>query len=1343
MAPDSPIYNVYRGIRILGDLNVEALREALHLTVMRHESLRTLFVAKDGTPVPIVEETTTVRVEERDLRAHPASIREQQAQTILESETRRPFDLAVAPFLRVTVLHLEEKVYILLLTAHSIIIDELSADALIHKLAEVHEALVSGSPIREQDLSIPFCGRLSRDGQTPDPSTLDTQIAYWKRQLAGRLPLLELPTDRQRPAIRTFHGAQHSFELDKSRRQAIEDFSREQGVSLPDTLLAVFQGLLHRYTGQEDILLGAIVRQPGMQRVIGSHDETMVVRTDLSGDPSFREWVARASGAIREAWANRDVSFEQLLDLLQPERSLTHTPLFQVMFIVDSRPTELVFQGCAVQPIELHNGTAKFDLTLSLRETALGLGGTVEFNTDLFDGATIARMIGHFQNLLDGVLADSELPISQLPLLSQGERHQILEAWNSTASPYPQDRCVHQLFEAQADRTPNVVAVIFREKTLTYGELNRHANQLAHHLHGLGVRPEVRVGICMERSLEMVIGLLGILKAGGAYVPLDPSYPPDRLAFMLKDSGVRVLLAQERFLNRLQAQDATVVCLDREWPEISRAEQTNLAGEVNTENLAYVIYTSGSTGRPKGVMIPHKGLTNYLWWCIRAYPVAEGYGAPVHSPLGFDLTITSLFPPLLTGKSVLLVPEEEGVEGLAEVLRTGRDFSLVKITPAHLEALGHMLPAQQAAGRAGALIIGGEMLRSENLSFWRTHAPETRLVNEYGPTETVVGCCVYEVPRGVAISGAVPIGRPIANTQIYVLDRHLEPVPIGVVGELYIGGAGVGRGYLNRPDLTAERFLPDPFSSYAGARLYKTGDLARYRPDGNIEYLGRSDHQVKLRGFRIELGEIEAVVRENSRVRDAVTVISEERHGSKHLVTYIVPVQSPSPRDDAGLISELRASLSAKLPSYMVPSTLVVLEALPLTPNGKVDRSALPSIAPSCITDSRRLVPPGDPLECQLVEIWEDLLGISPIGIRDDFFALGGDSLLAVRMVHRIEQVCGKKLFLTTLFAGATIEHLARRLLAPDREEPGSPLVQVQSGGSKRPFFFLHGDYNGGGFYCLNLARHLGADQPFYALQPHGVHDQEIPLSIEAMAAQYLEVVRAQQPHGPYLLGGYCNGAYVTFELARRLRMEGEKVDLLLLMEASAVNVRFRWLHQLVDWLGSLGRLSPERRFNWFIALRQQIVEFESWLRLYPNRLKRLLRAGFSEQCKIVRRKVRSGWQRLSAGFTLNGGGAESAPVNAGSNAVARPWEDRRRQVAEAYTRAIGGYVPRPYDGEVTVFWANDDPPDLPNDPTLGWGKVARAVDVHSVPGDHLTCLTKHVEILAEQVRVCLQKAQG
>ncbi|HEY0739681.1 MAG TPA: amino acid adenylation domain-containing protein, partial [Herpetosiphonaceae bacterium] len=690
------------------------------------------------------------------------------------------------------------------------------------------------------------------------------------------------------------------------------------------------------------------------------------------------------------------------------------------------------------------------------------------YNPAVLDAATVERMTRHFQMLLESIVADPEQRIGDLPLLDAAERQRVLVEWNATAVDYPPEHYLHTLFEAQAARTPNAPALITvsgveQAQRLSYGQLNARANQLANHLRRLGVGPDVPVGICAERSVELVVGLLGILKAGGAYLPLDPSYPRERLSFMLQDSRTSIVLAQEQLLDQLPAHPGSVLCLDRDWPTIAQSPTTEPHCAVDPNQLAYIIYTSGSTGRPKGVMLTQRGLSNYLHWAVAAYGAEQGQGAPVHSPIGFDLTVTSLFTPLLCGRSVWLLPQPQPVEALADSLSAQADYSLVKLTPAHLDLLRLVLSPDTLAGQARAFVIGGEALHYETIAFWRHHAPATRLINEYGPTETVVGCCIYEVTPEDAAEGAVPIGRPIANTQIYLLDARLQPVPIGVPGEIYIGGAQLARGYTNRPDLTAAAFIPDPFSGcpqgVAGARLYRTGDLARHRADGTIEFLGRVDHQVKLRGYRIELGEIEALLAQHPAVEQAVVLIQAQQSAEQRLIGYVIENQEPrtknqestenplacrngrgdAERSEAGVraTSEgLRTFLAERLPDYMVPTAILLLDEMPLTPNGKVDRQALAKISWVEASRSTPFVAPRSPLEEALVTIWRDSCRLSQIGVDDNFFKLGGNSLTATQIVSRVQRAFHIHLTIRDIFAAPTVAALARHLRTHERQ-PG------------------------------------------------------------------------------------------------------------------------------------------------------------------------------------------------------------------------------------------------------------------------------------------------------------------
>ncbi|HYR12400.1 MAG TPA: amino acid adenylation domain-containing protein, partial [Longimicrobium sp.] len=757
------------------------------------------------------------------------------------------------------------------------------------------------------------------------------------------------------------------------------------------------------------------------------------LRTDLSGDPSFRETLRRVREVMLGAYAHQDVPFEKLVAELQPERSLSHSPLFQVMFTLqNAEEGESALPGLSVSGVGAAREIAKFDLSLTLTATAQGLRGGLNYSTDLFERGTVDRMLGHLERVLEQVATDADVRLSQLELLGDAERALVLEAWNRTEAEDPADRCIHELFEAQAARTPGAVAVVLGGVRLTYAELDAGANQLAHYLLGLGVGPEVRVGLCVERSPEMVVAVLAVLKAGGAYVPLDPGYPADRLAFMLQDAAVPVLLTHSSLEQRLPAHGARVVRLDVDGSAIAREPAHAPESRVAAQNLAYVIYTSGSTGRPKGAAIPHAALARYLAWAGETYGFGNGQGAPVHSSLSFDLTVTSLFVPLLSGEAVVLAPEE-GVEALATVLRSSSPFGFVKITPAHLSLLLEQLAPGEAARATGRFVVGGESLPGEVVARWGEVAPEVLITNEYGPTETVVGCCIHTVKARDTTAGAVPIGRPSPGTALYALDGRMSPSPIGVPGELFVGGGQLGRGYLARPALTAERFVPDPFSAEPGARLYRTGDLVRWRADGNLEFMGRLDEQVKIRGFRIELEEVEGAVAAHEAVREARVVVREDQPGEKRLVAYVV--------GDAEA-EALRVHVRQSLPEYMVPSAFVVLEALPLTPNGKLDLKALP--APEGDAYARRSyeAPLGE-VEAALAEIWGEVLGLERVGRWDHFFELGGHSLLAIKLIGRMRRA-GLHTDVRALFTTPVLSELALGVggASPEVEIPANGIPE-------------------------------------------------------------------------------------------------------------------------------------------------------------------------------------------------------------------------------------------------------------------------------------------------------------
>ena len=889
LEPGNPFYNVPVALRLSGRLDQRALAQSLAEVVRRHEALRTTFPGVDGRPAQVIGLPQDFEVPLVDLSTLPAEEREHEALRRAAEEARRSFDLARGPLLRAELVRLDVEEHLLLLTMHHIVSDGWSMGVLIRETAALYEAFTKGEPSSLPELTIQYADFAAWQRKWLSGDSLVEQLDYWKKQLAGAPPTLELPVKGVRPPARSYEGATETLLLPKELAARVSELSRREGVTLFMLLLGAFQTLLCRYTGQTDVVVGTSIAnrtRAEVEGLIGFFVNALVMRTDVSGDPTFRELLGRVREVALGAYAHQDLPFEMLVEELQPERDLNHTPLFQVMFVLQNAPRQtLELSDLRLSLQDTSSGTSKFDLTLFVQPSGDGLLASVEYSTDLFDANMMRRLLGHFRVLLEGITANPELRVAELPLLTEAEQNELVYARNETTAGYPEDACLHELFEEQVTLTPHATALTLNGSSLTYAELNERANRIAHMLRSRGAGPETPVALCVERSFEMVAGLLGVLKAGAAYVPIDPAYPVGRRGLILEEAQSPLLLTQEKFVDAFEDTTADIITFNT----LDSQPSENPSPLARPENLAYVIYTSGSTGRPKGVMITHRGVVNYLSWCRREYRMTEGRGAPVHSSLGFDLTVTSLFAPLLSGRGVVLVPDGEGVESLQSVLDAGGGFSLIKITPAHLSLLAELLPPSKAAQLTRALVIGGEALHGEALQFWREHTPEMRIINEYGPTETVVGCCVYEVAAGEAPAhGAVPIGRPISNTQLYLLDANLRPAPEGVWGELHIGGAGLARGYTNDPALTAERFVPNPFSVRPGERLYQTGDVVRYLPDGNIEYLGRRDDQVKLRGYRIELSEIESALARHPAVGEAAVVLREDVPGDKRIVAYVV-----------------------------------------------------------------------------------------------------------------------------------------------------------------------------------------------------------------------------------------------------------------------------------------------------------------------------------------------------------------------------------------------------------------------------------------------------------------------
>ncbi len=1319
LAPGLPTFNVSAAARVGGPLDLKALAQAFTEIVSRHEALRTTIESRTGRPVQVIAPAGVGTIDEIDLTGWPEQGRLAEAGRRALVESRRPFDLAAGPLARATLIRMGELDHAVSLTMHHIVTDGWSIGVAAHELAALYESFRTGQPSPLPPLAIQYADYAIWQRERLKGEVVDALVDYWKQRLTG-LPPLDLPTDRPRLAVRTARGATQFFRLSAALAGSIHALGRRAGTTPFMTLLAAFQTLLCRYSGQDDFAIGSPVanrNRAELEGLIGYFINMLVLRADLSGDPTFRALLDRVRAEALGAFEHQDLPLEQLVEALHPGRDLSRTPLFQVMFVFQNAEVPDVSRSdLTLNPLDLGDGTgtAKFDLTLAMADDGPEMIGSFEYDTDLFDASTIERMIGHFLNLLEAVAIDPSRRISELPVLSADERQQVVETWNQTEVAVPAEARVHTLFEAQVEQTPGALAI----DGLTYHELNVRANRLAHHLRGLGVGPDVRVGLIVERSPEMAVGLLGVLKAGGAYVPLDPDYPRDRLACMLGDAGVAVLLTQRRLRGLVPETGAVVIELDTESFYVQPA--TNPGVVVHPADAAYVIYTSGTTGMPRGVIVTHGGLANHAIAAANLFGLRPDDRVLQFASLSFDIAVEELFPTWSRGATVVL----RGGDETLEPLRFTRWIAEHRITVLDLPTAYWHAWVTDLAARGEKLpdglrlvVVGGERALTDVYATWRTIGGDgLRWINTYGPTEATVIATSHE-PDGV--SNDLPIGRPIANTRVYVLDSHGEPVPIGVPGELCIGGAGVARGYLGRPGLTAERFVADPFSAVPGARLFRTGDRARWRVDGQLEFLGRLDAQVKIRGYRVEPGEVESALRAFPGVRDAVVAAGSDPQGDTRLDAYVVLESQRLAWSD-----DLRRFLRERLPRPLIPSTFTVLDALPMTPTGKIDRRALPAPDRSEVGRARSAIAPRDEIEARLATVWEEVLDVRPIGVTDSFFDLGGHSLLAIRLLARVEETFGRRLALSSLFLGPTLEEMGNLLREADpRANEWSPLVAIQPAGDRPPFFCVHPA--GGIVYCFHdLARRLGDDQPFYAFQSAGLEADSEPFErLEDMAACYVKVLRSAQTVGPYHLGGWSLGGVVAFEMARQLSDLGQDVATLALLDTRAPArggmVISDSLKEFAREFAGLGLLGPDADP---LDDAMVLAEFAGDLvREFGGDARRLIR-----HLKGLPLDARRAY--LLKAFKLDLVYSQET----GPERIGRLWS-----VLRANLLAGARYNPMPYLGGITVFRARDAQGKTTDDPTLGWSALAAGgVTTHVIAGDHAGILkTPGVSTLAAALR--------
>jgi amino acid adenylation domain-containing protein len=1048
LAPGNPFYNVPAALRLSGRLDPEALERSLQAIVRRHESLRTTFVEQDGEPIQAIAPGLGVTLDRLDLEDLAAAEQEAAVLRLAQAEARQAFDLALGPLLRARLVRLGEREHVLLLLLHHIICDNWSMQVILAELLAFYSAPGGGVPALLREPPVQYADYAAWQQRRLRGPEMSGELAYWRERLAGSPEFLALPTDHPRPSVQTHRGAQHRFHLPADLVEPVRALGRREGATLFMTLLTAYGALLGRYSDQEDLVVGTPIAgrtRADLEGVVGCFANTLALRLNLAGAPTFRALLRQVREVCLGAYAHQEVPFEQLVETLAPPRSLDHAPLAQTMFqLLNAPAASLTLPGLRIVPLPVDTGTAKFDLTLFLREAATGLDGLAEYSTDLFEADTITRMADHYATLLRGAAAEPDARIDELPLIGDGERRRLLVEWNATRAAYPEGLCLHRLIAAQAARTPDAVAVVFEGAQLTYAELHARAGRLSQQLRRLGVGADVLVGLCLERSLELVVALLAVLEAGGAYLPLEPGYPRERLADMVADAAPDVILTHAPVAARLPELGKTPVLIFTADGTIASvgsaasaesttappagtaaASATAQVSATEADKLAYVLYTSGSTGRPKGVMISHRGVCNRLLWMQEAHRLTPADRVLQKTPFSFDVSVWEFFWPLMTGAR-LVVARPGGHQDPAYLTRlvAKQRITVLHFVPSMLEAFLQEPGLEESCATLRRIICSGEVLSPRLQETCLARLPHAELHNLYGPTEASIDVTAWRCePKGGR--EVVPIGRPIANMQVYVLDRQMRPAPVGVPGDLYLAGVGLARGYLKRPELTALCFVPHPFGA-PGARLYRTGDRARWRADGTLEYLGRLDGQLKVRGMRIELGEIETTLRQHVAVRDAAVVAHTVASGDVRLVAYVVP------RPGAVLDpAEVGAALREGLPDHMLPAALVPLAEMPLSSNGKLDRRALPvpewdRLAASGVAGA----PPRTPVEATLARIWAEVLRVDRVGVDDDFFALGGHSLLAVQVVSRVRATLDVELQVRALFQKPRLADLAATIEA-------------------------------------------------------------------------------------------------------------------------------------------------------------------------------------------------------------------------------------------------------------------------------------------------------------------------
>lgn len=1291
LTPGVPLYNSAHGIRLRGVLDPARLQRAILAVAARHQTLRMHFVdtgdESSAEPCVRVMPVAAAELPLVDLSHLAPPQRQEQAQRRAVDFARQPFDLATAPLFRTCLLRLGAEEHLLVFVVHHSIFDRWSVGILLRELAVFYAAPPGPAALPPITLTYTDFAKWQIEQQS-DPAAL-AHLQYWRDVLSGAPPFLDLPADYPRPQNLRFDGATHATAISPELTANIRRVGQACGATPFMTFLTAFLVLLQRLSQQADLVIGTPVagrNRLETEPLIGTFVNILPLRAQLQSTQSFRANLTALRSAILELLTHQRTSFDRIVETVRRSRDQSRHPLFDVVFNFHNVPPVAPWPGDVTAEVEsIYVGVARYDLTLTLRPMpGGGMSCEVEYSRELFEPATIERWTRQYLVLLEGIITNPACPIARLPLLDAAARTLILENWNDTKADYPPDQCLHELIETQVRRTPDAVAAVFAGRQLTYAELNARANRLAHYLRGLGVKPDGRVAMCVERGIEMVVGLLAVLKAGGAYVPVDPAYPPERLRDMVEDSAPTVLLTQSRLKGLFAGLNPApkVVDLaadDTDWANQSESNLECASVGLTAKHLAYMIYTSGSTGKPKGVMVEHRGVVNLLGAMLGTVKIDSTDCVLALTTITFDIAGLELYLPLICGARMALVDRQTTKDPvlLAKAIAKLQP-TLLQATPATWQML---VEAGWQGGESLQALCGGEALTTALAA--RLRARVGHLWNVYGPTETTIWSTAEAIAASLAPHLHVPIGRPIANTRIYLLDAQAEPVPVGVAGELYIGGDGVARGYLNRLELTAERFVRDPFVPEAGARMYQTGDLAKWLPNGTLAFLGRNDFQVKLRGHQIELGEIEARLREHPAVLEAVVIARADRRGDKRLVAYYTGPETSAPGQKAARTEALKRHLAQRLPEYMLPAAYVWQPTLPLTPNGKLDRNALPVPELEHPAAPGQSVGPRNPEEALMADMWAKALKLNSVGVHDDFFDLGGHSLLAIRLCDEIGRQFGMPVPFNEFLGAPSVAALTKAVMDRRFATISQPAIALRAEGSKPPLFLVSG-LGVDVISFMPLVRLLDADRPAYGLQRRGLDGKSPPhCRIEEMAADFLESVRRLAPHGPYYLAGFSSGSLIAYEMAQQLHRAGQAVAMLAILDRSAP-----------------GYLAPRAPAITRIGLHLRVLRTLHGRAAWAYLLARLRGIG--------RRLLR-----------LEG----RAPPN-----LLTP----DRAVFTAEQQALDHYVPQPYAGSITIFKSQLDEPQRPitherrttnyDDPYLGWGRWIRGkIDfVHIFSGDHL-----------------------